>query len=86
MKIDVTVYRERYLKEVEERIMAKKERVPNFTTQNLHEAIMSELNRADETTWEVEIPDDRERALNEAEKRIIEHMRENVDLGVGMSY
>lgn len=86
MKIDVTVYRERYLKEVEERIMAKKERVPNFTTQNLHEAVMSELNRADEATWEVEIPDDRERALSEAEKRIIDHMRENVDLGVGMSY
>jgi len=86
MKIDVNEYRETYLKKVEERIMAKKDQVPHFSSQGLHAAIMSEMNRADKETWEVEIPDDREKALKEAEERIIENMKKNVDLGVGASW
>lgn len=86
MKIDVEEYRNKYLKKVEERIMAKKDSVPHFTTQNLHEAIMTEMNRADEDTWMVDIPDDPEKALKEAEDRIIHSMAENVDLGVGQTY
>jgi hypothetical protein len=85
-KLDVETYRKMYLKEVEERIMSHKDNVPNFTTRNLHDAIMSELNRADEDTWEVDVPDDKEQALKEAEARIIETMKSNKDLGVGQSF
>jgi hypothetical protein len=38
-RLDVQEYREKYLKLVEERLMAKKDQVPHFTTQNLHEAL-----------------------------------------------
>ncbi|MDA8157096.1 MAG: hypothetical protein M0Z52_11720 [Actinomycetota bacterium] len=86
MKIDVEEYREKYLKKVEERLMAKKDSIPNFTTQNLHEAVMTEMNRADKDTWQVEIPDDHEQAMKEAENRILEFIMENVDLGVGQSW
>ncbi|MDA8088201.1 MAG: hypothetical protein M0Z75_16075 [Nitrospiraceae bacterium] len=86
MKIDVNEYRQKYLREVEERITAKKDKILNFTTRNLHDAVMTELNRADEDTWLVEIPDDRETALKEAEARMIHTMEENVDLGVGQTW
>jgi len=86
MKIDVNEYRDKYLKVVEERIIAKKDKVPNFSSQGLHAAIMSEMNRADKETWEVEVPENMEQALKEAEERIIENMKKNVDLGVGASW
>ncbi|MDA8169403.1 MAG: hypothetical protein M0Z59_06860 [Nitrospiraceae bacterium] len=86
MKIDVNDYRQNYLREVEERITAKKGSIPQFSSQGLHEAIMTELNRANEETWLIEIPDNREQALKEAEDRILESMKENVDLGVGQSW
>lgn len=85
-RLDVEEYRKNYLKMVEERIVAKKDAVPNYSSKNLHDAIMTELNRADEDTWEVEVPDDKEQALKEAEDRIIETMKNNVDLGVGNSW
>jgi hypothetical protein len=85
-RIDVEEYRKNYLKVVEERIIAKKESVPHYSSQNLHEAIMTELNRADENTWELEVPDDKEKALKEAEQRIVETMKKNVDLGTGKSW
>jgi|Deesub1362A_J573_1020465.scaffolds.fasta_scaffold00073_38 hypothetical protein len=85
-RLDVSEYREKYLKLVEERLMAKKDRIPHFTTENLHRAILTEMNRADETTWEIEVPDDKEQALKEAEARIIETMKKSIDLGVGKSY
>jgi hypothetical protein len=85
-RIDVEEYRQNYLKAVEERIVAKKESVPHYSSQNLHEAIMTEINRADAETWEVEVPDDKEKALKEAEQRIIETMKKNVDLGTGKSW
>lgn len=86
MKVDVMEYREKYLKKVEERIAAKKEGIANYTSQNLHEAVMTEMNRADEDTWTVDVPEDMERALKEAEERIIGTMKHNVDLGVGKSF
>lgn len=86
MKIDVSEYRTRYLNKVEERIMAKKDQVANFSTQGLHAAIMSEMNRADNETWEVEVPDNMEQALKEAEERILANIKKNVDLGVGSSW
>jgi hypothetical protein len=85
-KLDVEEYRKNYLRIVEERLMARRDSIPHFTTQNLHEALMAELNRADEETWEVEIPDDREKALKDAEERMIETMRKNIDLGTGRSF
>ncbi len=86
MKIDVNEYRQHYLKEVEERLMARKDSIPGFSTQGLHDAIMTELNRADQETWLVDIPDDRQKALREAEERIITCMKENQPLGVGQSW
>ncbi len=86
MKIDVNEYRQKYLKEVEERIAAKKDSIQHFTTQNLHDAVMTELNRADDETWLVEIPDDKEQAVKEAEARMIHSIEQNVDLGVGKSW
>jgi hypothetical protein len=85
-RLDVNEYREKYLRLVEERMMSHKDDIPHFTTQNLHEAIMSEMNRADEDTWEVEVPDDFEQALKEAEGRMIELMKKNIDLGTGKSF
>jgi hypothetical protein len=86
MKIDVSEYKDKYLKAVEERIIAKKESIPHYTSQNLHSAVMTEMNRADNETWEVEVPEDKEKALKEAEARIIETMKKNVDLGVGQTF
>lgn len=85
-RLDVEQYRKEYLKVVEERLTANRDKIPHFTTQNLHEALMTELNRADEDTWEVEVPDNKEQALKEAEERIIETMKKNVDLGTGKSF
>ena len=86
MEIDVNEYRQNYLKEIEERITAKKGEIPNFSTQGLHDAIMTEMNRADQETWLLEIPGDRQQALKEAEARIIAWMKENQALGVGQSW
>jgi hypothetical protein len=47
---------------------------------------MTEMNRADEETWEVEVPDDIDEALKEAEKRMLETMKHNIDLGTGKSF
>ncbi|MDA8088881.1 MAG: hypothetical protein M0Z61_01475 [Nitrospiraceae bacterium] len=86
MQIDVNEYRENYLRAVEERVMAKKDSIPHFSTQGLHDAIMTELNRADEETWKVEVPEDKQQALKEAEERVINWMKENQALGVGPSW
>lgn len=85
-RLDVDEYRKIYLKKVEESIMSHKDDVPNFTTQLLHDAIMAELNRADEETWEVEVSDDREKALMEIESRILDTMKTCRDLGTGQSW
>ena len=49
-RLDVEEYRRLYLKEVQERIIAKKENVPHYTSKLLNEAILAEMNRADEDT------------------------------------
>jgi hypothetical protein len=85
-RVDVEQYRRMYLKEVQDRIIAKKDSVPNYSSKLLNDAILAELNRADEDTWEVEVPDDREQAMKEAEERIIEIMKHHKDLGVGKSF
>lgn len=85
-KLDVEEYRKSYLRIVEERLMKRKDSIPHFTTHGLHEALMAELNRADEETWLIDVPDDREKALKEAEERMIESMKKNIDLGTGKSY
>ncbi len=84
--VDVLYYRDNYLKEVEKHLMDRKNEIPHFTSHNLHEAIMEEMNRADEETWEIEIPDDMDKAVHEAEVRIIETLKHNVDMGIGKSF
>ena len=51
-----------------------------------HDALMTELNRADQETWLMEIPEDRQQAIKEAEERIVAWMKENQPLGVGQSW
>ncbi len=86
LKLDVMEYRDKYLKEVETHLIARKDQIPHFTTENLHEAVMTELNRADEDTWEIEVPDDHNQAVHEAEERITDYIKEHVELGIGRSY
>jgi hypothetical protein len=78
-RLDVNEYRKMYLTEVEEHLMAHKESIPNFTTENMHRAIMTEMNRADESTWELDVPDDRGMAIKEAEGRCENYIRTHVD-------
>jgi hypothetical protein len=85
-KLDVDAYREMYMKEVEENLMAKKDEIDNFTTENLHRAIMTELNRADEDTWEIEVPDDRKKAICDAENRCLKFMKTHKDIGIGKTF
>jgi hypothetical protein len=82
-KVDMETYRTQYLRPVEEKLMANREKVPHYTSALLEDAIRTELNRADPETWLVEVPDDKEKALKEAEERMLEFMKKNVDLGVG---
>ena len=79
-RLDVQAYRDMYLKEVEAHLMSRKDSIPNFTTENLHRALMEEMNRADEETWEVEVPDDRAKAISEAEMRAINFMKTHRDM------
>ncbi len=85
-RLDVEKYREMYLKEVEKRIMSRKDKVPHFSPQLLSDAIREEMNRANPDTWEVDVPDDREKAIAEAEKRILSIMAVNKDVGLGKSF
>ncbi len=85
-KLDVDEYRKMYLSVVEEHLMAKKDRIPNFTTENLHRAIMTEMNRANEETWEVDIPDDRDKAIAEAEERCMDFFETHMDYDAGKAY
>ena len=85
-KLDVEKYREMYLKEVEKRIMAHKDKVPHFSMQLLSDAIREEMNRADADTWQIDVPDDREKAMAEAEKRVLNIMAVNKDVGLGKSF
>jgi hypothetical protein len=85
-RIDVEEYRRMYLKVVQDRLIERKDSVPNFTTKLLNDAILAEMNRADPETWEVDVPDNKEQALKEAEDRIIEIMKHHKDLGVGKSF
>jgi hypothetical protein len=79
-------YRERYLRKVEDHLMSIKDQIPHFTTRLLNDAIRQEMNRADEDTWEVDVPDSEEQAIKEAEERILKIMKENFDLGVGKTF
>lgn len=82
-KVDIETYRNQYLRSVESKLFEHREEVPHFTSALLEDAIRTELNRADPDTWEIEVPDNKEQAMKEAEKRILEFMKGNFDLGVG---
>ncbi|MGD8351467.1 MAG: hypothetical protein PVG55_00575 [Nitrospirota bacterium] len=86
-RIDVEQYRQMYLKEVQDRIIAKKDQISNYSSKLLNDALLEEINmKADPETWEVEVPDDKEAALGDAEKRVLDIMQHNKDLGVGKSW
>ena len=46
-RLDVQTYRDMYLRKVEEHLMQTKDSIPNFTSENPHKAILTEMNRAD---------------------------------------
>ena len=85
-KLDIDEYRKMYLSVVEDHLLARKDQIPNFTTENLHRAIMTEMNRADEETWEVEVPDDKEEAIYEAEERCMDFFKAHKDIGTGQAF
>jgi hypothetical protein len=86
-RIDVEEYRRMYLKVVQDRLIERKDSIPNYSSKLLNDALLEDINmKADPETWEVDVPDDREQALKEAEDRIIEIMKHNKDLGVGKTF
>jgi len=80
MEIDIYEYIDNYLKEIEKRIIARKEKIPHFSSKLLHQAVMNQMARADEETGKIEIPDNKEEALKQAEERILEFMKDNIDV------
>lgn len=79
MKIDMNEYMDNYLEEIEIRIIDKKGEIPYFNPKYLRQAVMNEMNLTDEETGTIEIPDDREEALKQAEVRILEFMKSSVE-------
>ena len=83
-RLDMEVYRSKYLRVVEEHLLKNHDEVPNFTPGLLSDAIREELNLcADPETWSVDVNDDFDKAICDAEERIIGIMTENRDLGTG---
>ncbi len=85
-RLDVDEYRKMYLSVVEEHLMAKKGQIPHFTTENLHRAIMTEMNRADEDTWEIEVDDDKEKEMQAVEARVVKFFEDHSDYGTGSTF
>ena len=83
MEIDIYEYKDNYLEEIEKRIIDRKEKIPHFSAKLLHQAVMNEMNWADEETEKIEIPDNREEALKQAEERILEFMKDNIVVDSG---
>ena len=85
-RLDIDEYRKMYLSVVEEHLMAKKDEIPNFSTENLHRAIMTEMNRADEDTWEIEANDDKDKEISEVESRCMKFFESHMDYGTGSTF
>ena len=85
-RLDVDEYKKMYLSVVEEHLLAKKDQIPNFTTENLHRAIMTEMNRADDETWEIEVDDDKDREIQSVEKRCMKFFETHKDYGTGAQF
>ncbi len=85
-RLDIDEYRKIYLSVVHEHLMARKDQIPNFTTENLHRAIMTEMNRADEDTWEIEVNDNREKEIGEVEERVLKFFESHKDYGTGQTF
>jgi hypothetical protein len=77
MEIDVYEYKDKYLEEVEKRIVDRKEEIPYFDSKLLHQAVINEMAAADEETETIEISDNKEEALKQAESRLLEFMEKN---------
>lgn len=77
MEIDVYEYKDKYLEEVEKRIVDRKDEIPYFNSNFLNQAVINEMAAADEETETIEIPDNKEEALKQAESRLLEFMEKN---------
>jgi hypothetical protein len=77
MEIDGYEYKDKYLKEVEKRIVDRKEEIPYFNSKFLYQAVINEMVAADVETGTIEISDNKEEALIQAESRLLEFMEKN---------
>ena len=77
MEIDVYEYKDKYLEEVVKRIVDRKEEIPYFDSKLLHQAVINEMAAADAETGTIEISDNKEVALKQAESRLLEFMEKN---------
>ena len=80
MEVDIHEYIDNYLKEIEKQIIVRKDKIPHFSSKFLHQAVLNEMTQADAEAGKIEIPDNREKALKQAEERILEFMNDNIDL------
>jgi len=77
MEIDVYEYKDKYLEEIEKRIIDRKEEIPYFNLGLLRQAVINEMAAADEETETIEISDNKEEVLKQAETRLLEFMEKN---------
>jgi len=82
-RLDIEEYRKKYLRVLEEKLLSHHEGIDHFTPQLLSDAIREELNRVDIDSWEIEVSDDFDQALCEAEERIVHTIESSHDLGYG---
>jgi hypothetical protein len=85
-RLDIEEYRKKYLRVLEEKLLNHHDGIAHFTPQLLSDAIREELNRADIETWKIDVADDFDQALCEAEERIIGTIESSEDLGYGRGW
>lgn len=83
--LDTETYRKLVLRPVEDCLLSSREEIEGFTSQNLYQAIRTELTRADTETGLIEASDNLCSAIDEAARRILDNMEHNRDLGFGAS-
>jgi hypothetical protein len=77
MKIDIYDYLDNYLKIIENRILNGETKSLKFNPTLLRQAVMKEMEQADEETGKIELPDNTEDIFSQAEERILEYIKEN---------
>jgi hypothetical protein len=82
-RLDIEEYRRKYLGVIEEKLLSQHEGIEHFSPQLLSDAIRAELNRVNPETWKIDVSDDFDQAVCEAEERIINTIEGSEDLGYG---